>query len=112
MLFLLIIVGDRCTNVTKPSSVYIWIIEMPKLRISPTRNSAMHGGFLSLPDIDFNSVFSCPDCGSGDSPETVICDGTSLSFQRCMQDWAEKDTVKNVLHFSSSEQVRLSYFIH
>jgi hypothetical protein len=42
--------------------------------------------FLKLLDIDFENGFSCPDC-PGDGPEIIICDGTSLSFQRRMWSW-------------------------
>lgn len=42
--------------------------------------------FLKWLDIDFENGFSCPDC-SGDGPEIIICDGTSLSFQRRMWSW-------------------------
>ena len=42
--------------------------------------------FFKLLDIDFENGCSCPDC-PGDGPEIIICDGTSLSFQRRMWSW-------------------------
>ncbi|KAJ8307578.1 LOW QUALITY PROTEIN: hypothetical protein KUTeg_014873 [Tegillarca granosa] len=33
-------------------------------------------------NVNFNIGFNCPDCG--DLPGTIICDGTSISFQRRM----------------------------
>ncbi|XP_061188793.1 uncharacterized protein LOC133196966 [Saccostrea echinata] len=60
--------------------------------------------FLSLLDIDFSLGFSCPHCGGDEvPPDTIVCDGTSLSFQRRMWDWKEKESSNNVLHLSCSK---------
>lgn len=51
--------------------------------------------FLKLLDIDYTTGFSCPTCSPSDddTPAVIICDGTSLSFQRRM--WTWKDTEKS-----------------
>ncbi|CAC5387652.1 unnamed protein product [Mytilus coruscus] len=60
--------------------------------------------YLKLLDIDFNEGFSCPHCDGDDGmPETIICDGTTLSFQRRMWDWNEEIEPENVLTLSSSK---------
>ena len=60
--------------------------------------------FLSLLDIDNSQGFSCPHCGGDETPpQTIVCDGTSLSFQRRMWDWKENAGTDNVLHLSSSK---------
>jgi hypothetical protein len=57
-------------------------------------------------DIDFNDGFSCSHCDGDDGmPETIVCDGTSLSFQRWMWDLNEKSEPENVLTLSSSKYV-------
>lgn len=38
--------------------------------------------YLNLLEIDYCSGFSCPKCTS--APEIILCDGTSLAFQRRM----------------------------
>lgn len=59
--------------------------------------------FLNLLDINFNEGFSCPDCGRDNQPpETIICDGTTLSFQRRMWDWKEDENDREVLNLSAS----------
>lgn len=42
--------------------------------------------FLRLLDVDVSTGFSCPECSGSDgkTPEIIICDGTSISFQRRM----------------------------
>jgi hypothetical protein len=42
-------------------------------------------------------------------PETIVCDGTSLSFQRRMWDWNEKSEPENVLTLSSYSQISKFY---
>ncbi|XP_052071566.1 uncharacterized protein LOC127709908 [Mytilus californianus] len=49
--------------------------------------------FLKLLDIDFENGFSCPDCPQ-DGPDIIICDGTSLSFQRRMWSWKNTEVPK------------------
>ena len=39
--------------------------------------------FIRLLDVDLTTGFSCPSCPP-DGPDIIICDGTSLSFQRRM----------------------------
>ncbi|KAL5017705.1 hypothetical protein ScPMuIL_005212 [Solemya velum] len=66
------------------------------------RHAWLH--FLSLLDIDFTEGFSCPDCGGDDgaAPSMLICDGTSLSFQRRMWQWDDlKDEPVKQLNRSS-----------
>ena len=41
--------------------------------------------FISLLDIDYPEGFRCEICGN--SPSTVIMDGTSLSFRRALDLW-------------------------
>ncbi|XP_053402535.1 uncharacterized protein LOC123544018 isoform X2 [Mercenaria mercenaria] len=64
--------------------------------------------FLSLLDIDYNEGFSCPDCGD-DGPDTVICDGTSLSFQRRMWNWGDdsEESEKKLSSASFSDRIFL-----
>ncbi|XP_033739869.1 uncharacterized protein LOC117327131 [Pecten maximus] len=55
--------------------------------------------FIKLLDLDFQQGFCCHHCnddGNG-APSTVICDGTSLSFQRRMWKW-EKETFSEKHH--------------
>ncbi len=41
--------------------------------------------FLKLLDIKLDEGFICPECSKhGNQPNLIICDGTSLSFQRRM----------------------------
>lgn len=66
--------------------------------------------YLKLLDIDFNDGFSCSHCDGDDGmPETIVCDGTSFSFQRRMWDWNEKSEPENVLTLSSSKYVWIWY---
>ena len=45
--------------------------------------------FLKLLELDYQSGFQCKSCE--DNPKTIICDGTTLSFQRRMWSWAEPE---------------------
>ena len=55
---------------------------------------------MDLLDIDFSEGFSCPECGGDDGkpPTMLICDGTSISFQRRMWQWDDlkKEPVKKL----------------
>ena len=41
--------------------------------------------FVQLLDIDYSERFCCASCGV--SPNTLIMDGTSLSFRRALDSW-------------------------
>ncbi|XP_050406170.1 uncharacterized protein LOC126827514 isoform X2 [Patella vulgata] len=45
--------------------------------------------FFDLLDINMTEGFSCPVCERDGGPDTIICDGTSVSFQRRMWTWKE-----------------------
>ena len=45
--------------------------------------------FLKLLDIDMSTGFICSTCR--DEPDIVVCDGTSLAFQRRMWTWQHSD---------------------
>ena len=48
--------------------------------------------YLSLLDIDYENGFKCPDCGvNGTPPDIIICDATSLSFRRDLQEVLDFD---------------------
>ena len=60
--------------------------------------------YLQLLDVDLNTGFSCPDCGGDDeTPDTIICDGTALSFQRRMWEWCEEKDGAKVLKLATSK---------
>ncbi|CAH1786457.1 unnamed protein product [Owenia fusiformis] len=42
--------------------------------------------FLDLLELDYQEMFSCPKCG--DTPNTIVCDGTSLSFRKDLFSWS------------------------
>lgn len=51
--------------------------------------------FIDLLDIDMNNGFCCPVCST--TPDLVICDGTSLAFQKRMWTWQENERVNDGL---------------
>ena len=54
--------------------------------------------YLKLLDIDYQTGFTCPSCSPGggdDTPEILICDGTSVSFQRRMWAWRDFGDLQN-----------------
>jgi hypothetical protein len=62
--------------------------------------------YLKLLDINFDDGFSCPTCSKdGKQPNLIICDGTSLSFQRRMWQWKIADSGK--LSKANQRQIRL-----
>lgn len=47
--------------------------------------------YLSLLDIDYESGFKCPNCDVDGTPNIIICDATSLSFRRDLQEVPDFD---------------------
>lgn len=76
------------------------------------RHAWLH--FLSLLDIDFTDGFLCPECGGDDgaAPSMLICDGTSLSFQRRMWQWDDlkDEPVKQLNRSSFHEKIFIPDF--
>ena len=57
--------------------------------------------FLNLLDVDMTIGFTCPECAA--TPEIVICDGTSLSFQKRMWSFRQlNDVDENVIDIQTS----------
>ena len=74
----------------------VWTSRMqdadPSLCEYPSYNQLRYAwySFLHLLDIDFSDGSCCPECGS--TPETVVCDATTVSFRRKM---VLQDTIIN-----------------
>ncbi|CAG2234984.1 unnamed protein product [Mytilus edulis] len=49
--------------------------------------------FLSLLNIDYNLGFQCTECG--DTPDTIVCDATSLSFRKTFVKWESQPNVED-----------------
>ncbi len=69
--------------------------------------------FLKLLDIDFATGFTCPICSKdGSQPNLIVCDGTSLSFQRWMWQWKVVDSGQLGKTNASQTRLNLIWFLN
>ncbi len=62
--------------------------------------------FLYMLDVEYENGFWCPKCSENNKqPEIIICDGTSVSFQRRM--WHNRNS--NVLQQKQSIDIQVRY---